>query len=102
MKGLKAFIKPFEAPQRSAKIKLNLIFISIQLSQMRGTLRVICDENDSKKIDSMNSILQHGCGVDKNCCVVFFTSRFSYLIPCPRQCKWKVATTCLAITTKNN
>ena len=26
MKALKAFIKPFEAPQRSTKIKFNLIF----------------------------------------------------------------------------
>ena len=49
------------------------------------------------KNDSINSILQHGPVVDKNCCVVFLTSGFSYLILCPRQCKWKVATTYLAI-----
>ena len=30
MKALKAFIKPFEAPQRSVKIKIQVIFISIQ------------------------------------------------------------------------
>ena len=29
---------------------------------------------------SKNSVLQHGRVVDKNCCVVFPTSRFSYLI----------------------
>ena len=34
----KASIKPFEAPQRSVK-KINLIFISIQLSEMHRTLR---------------------------------------------------------------
>ena len=40
MKALKAFIKPSEAPQRSVKIKINLIFISIQLSETHGMLRV--------------------------------------------------------------
>ena len=54
------------------------------------------------KNDSINSILQHGRVVDKNCCVVFPTSGFPYLILCPRQCKWKVATTYLAIRTKIN
>ena len=54
------------------------------------------------KNDSINSMLQHGRVVDKNCCVVFPTSGFPYLILCPRQCKWKVATTYLAIRTKNN
>ena len=34
MKVLKAFIIPFEAPQRSVKIKL--IFILIQIPQMHG------------------------------------------------------------------
>ena len=34
MKVFKAFIKPFEAPQRSVKMK---IFISIQLLEMPGT-----------------------------------------------------------------
>ena len=39
--ALKAFIKPFEAPQNSVKIKIyNLIFISMQISEMHGTLRV--------------------------------------------------------------
>ena len=37
--------------------------------------------------DSINSILQHGRNLDKNCCVLFPTSRFRYLIMCPRQCK---------------
>ena len=40
MKALNAFIKPFEAPQRSVKIKFNLIFICAQLTEMHGTLRV--------------------------------------------------------------
>ena len=40
MKSLKAFLKPFEAPQRSVKIKIYLIFISIQLSEMNGMGRV--------------------------------------------------------------
>ena len=54
------------------------------------------------KNDSINSILQYGRVSDKNCCVVFPTSGFSYMILCPRHCKWKVATTYLAIRTKNN
>ena len=36
------------------------------------------------KNDALNSILQHGRIVDNNCCVVFPTSRFAYLILCPR------------------
>ena len=39
------------------------------------------------KNDWINSILQHGCVVDKNCCAVFPTSGFPYLTMCPRQCK---------------
>ena len=54
------------------------------------------------KNDSINSILQLGRAVDKNCCVVFPTSEFPYLTLCPRQYKWKVATTSLAVSTKNN
>ena len=54
------------------------------------------------KIYSKNSVLQHGRVVDTNCCVVFSTSGFPYLTLCPRQCKWKVATTYLDIRTKNN
>ena len=46
---------------------------------------IICDENDAKiKNDSINSILQHGRVVENNCCVVFPTSRFPYLILCLR------------------
>ena len=52
--------------------------------------------------DSINSILEHGRAVDKNCCVVFATPGFAYLTLCPRQWKWKVATIYLAIRTKNN
>ena len=35
------------------------------------------------KNDSINSILQHGRVVDNNCCVVFSTSRFPYLMLWP-------------------
>ena len=45
------------------------------------------------KNDSINSMLQQGCVVEKNCCVIFPTSRY------PRYCKWKVATTYSAIRT---
>ena len=44
MKALKAFIKPFEAPQGSVKKKVNLIFISIQLSEIHGVGRVNSDQ----------------------------------------------------------
>ena len=54
------------------------------------------------KNDSINSILQHGRVVDKNCCVVFPTSGFPYLILCLRQYRWKVAIIYLAIRTQNN
>ena len=54
------------------------------------------------KNDPVNSILQHGLIVDKNCCVVFPTSGFPYLTLCLRKCKWKVATNCLVIRTKSN
>ena len=36
MKASKAFIKPFEAPQRSVKIKFKLILTLIELSGMHG------------------------------------------------------------------
>ena len=45
MKALKAFIKPFEAPRRNVKKKFDSIFISIQLSEMNGSLRVSIYEN---------------------------------------------------------
>ena len=53
------------------------------------------------KNDSINSILQHGGVVHKKCWVVFPPSGSPYLILCPRQCKWKVPETYLAIKTKN-
>ena len=31
-----SFIKPFEAPQRSVKLKFKLILILVQLSEMHG------------------------------------------------------------------
>ena len=49
------------------------------------------------KNDSINSVLQHGRVVNKNCCVVFPTSGFQYLTLCHRHCKWKVATTYVAL-----
>ena len=36
------------------------------------------------KNNSISSMLQHGRVVDNSCCLVFPTSRFSYLILCPR------------------
>ena len=47
------------------------------------------------KNDSINSILQYVCIVEKDYCVVFSASGFPYLILCPRQCKGNVATTYL-------
>ena len=47
MKALKAFIKPFEASQRS-------VTISIQLSEMHGTGRVKILESDVKKNLNLN------------------------------------------------
>ena len=46
---------------------------------------IICDEMTQNKNDSINSILQHGRVVGKNCFVVFPTSGFPYLTLCPRQ-----------------
>ena len=54
------------------------------------------------KDDSINSLLQHGRIVNNNCCVVFTAARLTYLILCPRWCKWKVTITYLLIRTKNN
>ena len=45
--------------------------------------------------ESVNSILQYGRVVRKDCCVVFSASGFQYLILYHRQCKGKVATTYL-------
>ena len=39
-KALKAFIKPFEAPQRSLKIKTYVNFVLIQLPEMHGARKV--------------------------------------------------------------
>ena len=41
------------------------------------------------KNDSINSILQHGRVVDNNCCVVFPTSKFPYLICVPDRANGK-------------
>ena len=40
MEAFKAFMKPFEAPQGSVKIKSYVNFYFIQLSEMRRTGRV--------------------------------------------------------------
>ena len=40
MKALKAFIKPFEAPQRNVEIKIKLVFLLIQPSKIQGAGRV--------------------------------------------------------------
>ena len=50
MKAFKAFIKPFKAPQRSAKKKFKLIFILIQLPEMHGVERVnnLCEIASTK------------------------------------------------------
>ena len=45
--------------------------------------------------DSINSILQHGRIVGKDCRIVFTAFGFQYLILCPRQFKGNVATTYL-------
>ena len=42
---------------------------------------------NQNKNDSINSILQYGRVVNKNCCEVFPSSGFPYLSLCPRQCK---------------
>ena len=55
-----------------------------EYSYLRNTWSNICDENDSNKMDSINSILQHGRVVDNNCFVVFSTLRFPYLLMWPR------------------
>ena len=40
MNAFKAFVKPFQAPQKSVKIKLKLNFILLQFSEMHGAGRV--------------------------------------------------------------
>ena len=52
---------------------------------------------NQNKNESINPILQHGRVADKNRGVVFSTSGFPYLTRYPRQCKWEVAATYLAI-----
>ena len=94
---LQIFQKKFPRPGDHRPNYLTLeIYIQIYIPILYVT-RMTQNKNDS-----INSILQHGRVVDKNCCVVFPTSGFPYLILCPRQCKWKLATTYLAIRTKNN
>ena len=83
------------------KKRMNIAnFINIYKNMYITVLYVIIMTQN--KNDSINSKLQHGRAVDKNCCLVFPTPGFPYLILCPRQCKWKVAATYLAIRTMNN
>ena len=83
--------------------KMNIAnFINIYTTIYTYTY-VICDENMTQnKNDSINSILKHGRVVGKDCCVVFPTSGFPYLILCTRQCKWRVPMTYLARRAKNS
>ena len=60
----------------------NYIYIQIYIPMLYFT-RMTQNKNDS-----INSVLQHGRVVDNSCCVVFPTSRFPYLILCPRRV-WK-------------
>ena len=60
----------------------NYIYIQIYIPMLYFT-RMTQNKNDS-----INSVLQHGRVVDNSCCVVFPTSRFPYLILCPRRA-WK-------------
>ena len=53
-------------------------FINIYI-QIYIPILYVSTMNQSKN-DSINSILQHGRFVDNNCCVVFPTLRFPYLI----------------------
>ena len=56
-------------------IHMQYIYIYIYISYVTKMTR--------NKNDSINSILQHGLVFVKNCCVVFTTSGFPYLILCP-------------------
>ena len=80
---------------------MNLAYFINIYTYIYITILYVTKMTQNKK-DSINSILQHGSVVDKNCCIVFPTSGFPYLILCLKQCKWEVATTYLAIRTKNN
>ena len=65
------------------KKRMNIAnFISIYIQIYKPILYVT--RMTQNKNDLINSILQHGRLVDNNCCVVFPTSRFPYLILCPK------------------
>ena len=63
---------------------------------------IICDENHSKWkwFNKFNTAAWSCCWQKLLCSIP--TSGFPYLTLCPRQYKWKVAATYLAIRTKNN
>ena len=66
-----------------SKKRMNITnFISIYIQIHKPILYVT--RMTQNKNDSINSILQHGSVVDNDCCVVFSTSRFPFLILCPK------------------
>ena len=65
------------------------IFSYLKIFSTQCRKNIIVEDNKKRmntqnKNDSINSILQHGHAVEKNCCVVFPASRSPYLILCPR------------------
>ena len=77
------------------------IFFHVSICFACNAEKVVLYWMTQNKNGSINSIMQHGRVVNKSCFVVFPTLGNPYLTLCPRQCKWKVATTYLAIRTKN-
>ena len=66
-----------------SKKKVNIAnFININTNIYISVLYVT--RMNQNKNDSITSVLQHGRVADNNCCAVFPTSRFPYLILCPR------------------
>ena len=59
VKASKAFIKPFDAPQRCAKIRIKLIFTFIQISEMQraGRLKDLTAPNEVLTMQYLRKIL---------------------------------------------
>ena len=55
MKAFKAFIKPFEAPQRSVKIKIQVIFFSLS-GIVAGRVNVRIEYSAIERIKEINHI----------------------------------------------
>ena len=85
----------------SLQDKKELVYLAIA-SYINIYTYVIYDENDSKEkwLNKLNTAVCSYCW--QKFSVVFLASGFPYLFLCPRQCKWKVATTYLAIRNKND